>query len=64
MIDNRIKQKIDHYQLAEVNKVTKDIVKRAAMKLSDGKSDPVYRFSSDCIKNGPDILYDYLSVAF
>ena len=26
------------------------------------KLDPVYSFSSDCIKQGPDILYDHLSL--
>ena len=64
LIQNRIQGKIDSYQLTEIKKVTKNVVKKAAEKLSDGKSDPVYSFSSDCIKNGPDMLYDRLSVAF
>ena len=36
-------------------------MKEAASKLKPGKSDPVYRFSSDCFKNATDSLYEHLS---
>ena len=39
-------------QLREVEKVSPEVLKQAAMKLSDGKGDPV---SSDCIKHGSDV---------
>ena len=41
-----------------------EIVKQAASHLNSNKSDPNYTFSSDCIKNGPDILFHHLAVAF
>ena len=47
----------------DVHKVTPEIVKEAAKHLKDGKSDPVHVFSSDCNKNGPDMLFKLLSIA-
>ena len=47
----------------DVHKVTPEIVKEAAKHLKDGKSDPVHVFSSDCIKNDPDMLFKLLSIA-
>ena len=58
-----IENKINFTQLFEVAKVTPDAVKEAASKLKDNKSDPTYSFSSDCLKHGPDKLYELLSVA-
>ena len=37
-------------------------MKGAADKLKSGKSDPVYSYSSDCFKHGPDNLYEQLSI--
>jgi hypothetical protein len=53
---------INYTHIHDVKKVTPDIVKEAAKHLKDGKSDPVHVFSSDCIKNAPDILFQLLSV--
>ena len=47
--------------LEDVNKVTPDIVKKAAHKLKSGKSDPSFSFSSDCLKNAPDNVFVCLS---
>ena len=44
-------------------RVTPDIFKEAAEHLYSSKSDPIYSFSSDCIKHGPDALYKHLSAA-
>ena len=41
---------------------TAEVVKEAANCLKDNKTDPIYSFSSDCLKNGPDRLFSYLSV--
>ena len=46
----------------DVKKVTPDLVKEATKQLRDGKSDPVHLFSSDCLKNAPDLLFQHLSV--
>ena len=40
----------------------KSVVKEAAHKLQSGISDPVFSYSSDCIKNGSKSLYDNLSI--
>ena len=55
---------ISSADLPEVDKVTPDILRKAASKLSDAKSDPLYSFSSDCLKNGPPLLFERLAVAF
>ena len=52
---------INNSHAHDVKKVTPEIVKEAAMRLKDGKSDPVHILSSDCIKNAPDILFKLLS---
>jgi hypothetical protein len=62
-LNNHVEANINHAQLYEVNKVTPEIVKNAAKNLSDDKTDPVFSYSSDCIKNGTDRLYELLSIA-
>ena len=37
-------------------------MKKAALHLNSNKSDPNFAYSSDCIKNGPDSLYQHLAV--
>ena len=64
----QLKESIDREvmpsQLSEVEKVTPEILRNAAMKLSDGKGDPVYSFSSDCFKHGGELLFSSLAIAF
>ena len=48
--------------IKDVRKVTPSIVKEAVAHLQNGKSDPVYDFSSDSLKNAPDCLYRHLSI--
>ena len=64
----RVKEEIDSkvvgQSLADVEKVTPEIVKEATGKLKGGKSDPMFSFSSDCFKNAPDILFSNLSNLF
>ena len=64
LLKNAVENEINSGQLHEVEKLTPDVMKLAASKLSDGKGDPVYSFSSDCFKNGSDILFSYLTIAF
>ena len=61
-LDDEIKQKINCSDARDVKKVSAGILKEASNRLKNGKSDPTYLFSSDCIKNAPDILFDHLSV--
>ena len=51
---------VNSSHLDKVSLITPDILKEAASKLKPGKSDPLYSFSSDCFKHGPDPLYDHL----
>ena len=53
---------INFTHVHDVKKVTPDLVKEAVKHLKDGKSDPVHAFSSDCIKNAPDLLFQLLAV--
>ena len=48
--------------LDHVNRITPDLLKRAAKKLKPSKSDPIYSFSSDCFRNGTDSLYEHLAL--
>ena len=57
-----VEERIDEKSLIDVEKVTPDIVKEAAHKLQSGKSDPVFSYSSYCIKNGSKSFYDNLSI--
>ena len=52
---------ISHTHAYDVQKVTPDVIKEAVKHLKDGKSDPSHQFSSDCIKNAPDIMFKLLS---
>ena len=61
-IKAEVNTKINSFHLVDVYKVTPEIVKEAALHLNSNKSDPTYTFSSDCIKNGPDSLFQHLSV--
>ena len=42
--------------LIDVSRITPDLLKQAASKLKSGKSDPIYSFSSDCFKNGAELI--------
>ena len=57
----RVKTEVDNAvnetSLEDIDKVTNEVVKKAAFKLKAGKSDPSYSFSSDCFKNGSENLF-------
>ena len=58
---NQVHENISESDLEDVKKVSTSKVKEAARHLNNNKTDPVYDFSSDCLKNAPNILYDHLS---
>ena len=64
MIFWQINHDICQKDLTDVQKVTPALVKQAVTRLKNGKADSVYDFSSDCLKNAPDILYLHLSNIF
>ena len=61
-VSSEVDSKVNSFSLREVGKVTPELVKSAAKKLKPGKSDPVYTFSSDCIKVDSDLLAELLSI--
>ena len=63
-VSQEIASRISSKDLDDIEKVTPDVVKQAAEKLKPGKSDPVYSFSSDCIKVDSDRLAELLSMIF
>ena len=58
-----MKNKLTLPKFSKSKKITPEIVKKAANNLKNAKSDPIYSFSSDCLKQGPDKLYELLSIA-
>ena len=61
LIKDEIEVKLNAKHLDDIKKVTSTEVKKAAMRLKPGKSDPTFNFSSDCIKINSDILNEYLA---
>ena len=58
-----VEDRINESSLDDVQLVTPEIVKQASKKLQDSKSDPQLNFSSDCIRNGTNELFEKLSAA-
>ena len=54
--------KVDDKSILDAEKVTPELVKQAVHKLMPGKSDPVFSYSSDCLKNAPELLFQQLSL--
>ena len=62
MVSEQVQLRVGDYSLQDVAKVSPSIVKEAASKLRTGKSDPVFSFSSDCIKVESEKLADLLTI--
>ena len=56
--------KIDVTCLPEIERITPEVVSKAVSQLKSGKSDPVFKFCSDCIKNAPPVFYERLALMF
>ena len=48
----------------DVEKITPALIKEAISKLKNDKTDPLYHFNSDCMKNSPPILCELLAKLF
>ena len=59
-IADEIESKINQNSAKEVDKVTKDLIGEAIKKVKPDKSDPVFDYSSDCLKNAPEILLEHI----
>ena len=62
-IADDIETKINFLSLMDVEKVTPEVVKEAAGNLRDSKSDPIFSFNSDCVKNVTNQLFEKLSIS-
>ena len=60
-IREEIEAKVNFSNLEDVKRVTPDVVKEATMNLRNSKSDPIFDFDSDCLKNAPDALFSHLA---
>ena len=61
-VSSEVETKVNNLSIKDVEKVTPEIIKAATEKLKPGKSDPIYTFSSDCIKVDSKLLAEYLSI--
>ena len=59
-----LKKRINQSSMRDVLKVTPSLIAEAVSHLKSGKSDPVFEFSSDCIKNAPTLFYEHLTSVF
>ena len=60
-LKKQVNESITIESLDDVNKVVPDIVRSATKHLKAGKTDPACEFSSDCLINGPDVLFEVLA---
>lgn len=61
-INNVLKSlRIDQNSMKEVNKIDSDLIKQAMNKIKTDKTDPIFDYTSDFLKEAPDILYDHLA---
>ena len=61
LVHQQVQAAISSSHMDRVLMITPELLKKATSKLKPGKSDPVYRFSSDCFKNADDSLFVHLS---
>ena len=52
-LKDELNANINQDSLDLVNKIDDDVVRKALLKMKDGKSDALYDFSSDCLTHGP-----------
>ena len=61
-VSNKVEEANNSHSMRDVNLVTPEIVKTAIGKLKPGKTDPVFKFSSDCIKVDSEQLVELLAI--
>ena len=61
-VEENVKADIDFNSFSHIDRITKKVLVDASRKLKPGKSDPMLDITSDCLINGPNILFDRLSI--
>ena len=59
-----LKSQVDCRDEGEVAKMTPQVVKRACQRMKSGRLDVSQAFTSDVFQQGPDLLYEHLSIVF
>ena len=55
-MENDIKNNVGHDSIADVRRITVDVVKKVCKSMKTGKGDSIFDFQSDCLMSEPDIL--------
>ena len=63
-VKDYLNRNIDERSLDDVNLVTPNLVEKAINHLKNDKTDPVYAFNSNCLKNAPPQLSQHLAALF
>ena len=61
-VENNIRNSMMFSEIQEADKINSIVVTEAMEKIKSNKTDPLYEFSSDFLKNAPDLLYDHLAI--
>ena len=60
-LESQLNKNLRNGDKGELEKINSFVIKEAMDKIKPNKSDPLFDFSSDCLKNAPVILYDQLA---
>ena len=63
-VQHALNKDIHSINMEDALKITPTVIADAVMHLKEEKSDPIFEFSSDCIKNAPFIFYKHLATFF
>ena len=57
----RVNKSLDSTSLEDVNLITTDKIREATSNLKSNRNDPLFMFSSDCLKNAPLSVFEHLT---
>ena len=64
IIYDQLENRISFHSLNEIEKITPELVEEATDHLKCSKSDPIFEFNSDCLKNARRILFEHMATLF
>ena len=64
VIMRHLNERINSASMIDVHKITAALVEEAICHLKNDKSDPQFQFDSECLKNAPQVLHEYLAKLF
>ena len=60
-VQHALNKNIHSINVEDALKITPTVIADAVMHLKEEESDPIFEFSSDCVKNAPLIFYKHLA---